>query len=343
MDKQTIIEHFSNKIILITGGLGSIGSEIINQLKYMNPKKLIVIDNRETELNDMYNQYKSSDNIEFFLGDVRDKKRMLSLTRNVQIIFHAAALKHVLVCEYNPFEAVKSNIIGTQNMIECAIENKIEKFILISTDKAVNPTNMMGSSKLAAERLVSAMSIQNISTKTKFGVVRFGNVLASRGSVLEIWKNSLRLNEKISITDPNMSRFFMSIPQSVELIFVAAILAEMGEVFILKMPSITLINLAKAFLLLKNRNENRYKIIGKGPGEKMNEELFSKSEIEFLWENDDMYVRLNTMMSEKNSDYLNMFSKNGFRKSNANTYISDNEEIQLNIKEIVNVLKNVLI
>ena len=259
-----IHQYLLNKKILITGCLGSIGSELLKQLADMENVSIIGIDNRETELHSIKKLYKPKNNVSINLCDIRDRDKMIEITKKVDVIIHAAALKHVVICELNPYEAVKTNIIGTQNLIESAIINDVEKFILISTDKAVNPTNMMGGTKLAAERLVAAYSNKD-DIYTNFGIVRFGNVLSSRGSVLEIWKSSLSLKQKIPLTDINMTRFIMSIPNSVKLILKTILFAENGEIFILKMNSVEIINLAKAFLLANNEDENNFKIRYKTP------------------------------------------------------------------------------
>lgn len=241
---------FEEKIICVTGGLGSIGSDIIKGLLKYNPKKILLIDNRETE---MFYSKKNSPNsiIKYLFADIREYEALEKILKGVDIIFHAAAMKHVVVCEDAPFDAVKTNVIGTRNVLEAAIKNNVKKFILISTDKAVNPMNVMGATKLLAEKLVSAVATSKRHNFTKLGIVRFGNVLYSRGSVLEIWDEQIKKGEKITITNEDMTRFFMDIPQCVELIFKAAEITSEGEIFILKMPAIKIKDLAKAFLQLK--------------------------------------------------------------------------------------------
>ena len=327
---------FEDKKILITGGLGSIGSEIVKQLLEFNPKEIRVLDNRETELFYAKLLYKNYENVRVLFGDVRDNERLLRATDGVDIIFHAAAMKHVFVCEYDPFEAVKTNVIGTQNVIECALEQNVERMLLISTDKAVNPSNVMGATKLLAERLVSAMCNYKGEKTTRFGVVRFGNVLASRGSVLEIWANQLKEGKKITVTNPDMTRFFMSIPESVKLIFSATYYAENGETFILKMPSIRIGDLAEVFLELKGFPADYYEIIGVGVGEKMHEELISESEVSFLMENENMFVRLPlTLNFDRERERL---EKMGFKKSEVKGFSSGDKKYLLDKRGIKEVL-----
>jgi len=327
---------FRDKTILVTGGLGSIGSEIVKQLVNYNPKQIIILDNRETELYYARISSKSNEKVAFLFGNVRDKERLLRATDGVDVIFHAAAMKHVFVCEYDPVEAVKTNAIGTQNVIECALEHNMERMILISTDKAVNPTNVMGATKLLAERLVSAMCNYRGTNTTKFGVVRFGNVLASRGSVLENWENQLKEDKRITITNPDMTRFFMSIPESINMIFTATYYAENGETFILKMPSIMIGDLAEVFLELKGFPANYYEIIGPGAGEKMHEGLLFEGEADLLMENEDMFVRLPLTLDFDNEKIR--FGKKGFKKSEVKEFSSKDKRYLLDKKAIERVL-----
>jgi UDP-N-acetylglucosamine 4,6-dehydratase len=224
-------ELFEDKVVAVTGGLGSIGSEIIKKLMKNNPKKIILIDNRETSL-----FYSMLDNpkVVHKMVDVRDYGDLSSALRGVDILFHAAAMKHVIMCEEFPHEAIKTNVIGTKNAIDASIENNIKKMILISTDKAANPMNVMGTTKLLAEKLVGAVATSKNRGNTEFGIIRFGNVLYSRGSVLEVWNKQLNTTGRITLTDENMTRFFMSLSQCVNLIFTATKLAKEGEIFILK-------------------------------------------------------------------------------------------------------------
>lgn len=326
--------NLKGKTIAITGGLGSIGSQIARSAAKFSPEKIIILDNRETEL--FYaGQISKSLGQDVIFCDVRDKEQLKRSLKGADVVFHAAAMKHVVVCEKNPFEGVKTNVIGTQNVIESCLENEVEKMILISTDKAVNPTNVMGATKLLAEKLVSAMGAIRNGRGTKFGIVRFGNVLYSRGSVLEIWDRQLKTG-KITITDPNMTRFFMSIPQSVDLIFNASSHAENGEIFILKMPSVRIGDLAQTFLELSGRSPNDYDNIGVRPGEKMHEELLLEDEPGAVLENEKFFLRLPVRMG---AGAAKAYEGKGFSKSNCKEFRSDNPEYMLSKSEIKDVLK----
>jgi UDP-N-acetylglucosamine 4,6-dehydratase/5-epimerase len=320
LEQEYISQLFKDKKILITGGLGSIGSEIVRQLTKFNTRLIRIMDNRETELFYSRQTFINNKNVEFFFGDVKDKDRLDKIVEGIDIIFHAAAMKHVIICEYDPAEAVKTNVIGTQNIINCALDHDVERMILISTDKVVNPTNVMGATKLLAERMVSAMCNVRGDKKTKFGIVRFGNVLASRGSVLEIWDKQLKVGEKITITNPEMTRFFMSIPESAKLVCTAAYFAENGETFILKMPSIKIGDLSEMFLLCRNKPVNYFEIIGTKAGEKMHEGLLFAEESGFLMENDEMFVRLPLSFDYKEG--RKKFELLGFKESNCTSFSS---------------------
>ncbi|MFH1400763.1 MAG: polysaccharide biosynthesis protein, partial [Nanoarchaeota archaeon] len=191
---------YQDKTILVTGGIGSIGGEIVAQILTYQPKQLRILDTRETEIFNLQNTLKHHPNIRFLVGDVRDKDRMIHACKGVDIMFHAAALKHVGSCEYNPAEAVKTNVLGTQNAIDAALANNVDRFIMISTDKAVSPTTTMGATKLVAERLT--LNAHLSSPHTKFSCVRFGNVLNSRGSVIPLFVEQILKKQPITITHP---------------------------------------------------------------------------------------------------------------------------------------------
>jgi len=339
MTNENVIKNlFNNKNILVTGGLGSIGSGIVKELLKYNPRTIQVVDNRETEMHYsiVYNKHEK---VRYYFIDIRDKDSVEKVMKNVDIVFHAAAMKHVLVCERNPFEAVQTNVLGTQNVIEGCIDNNVKKMILISTDKAVNPTNVMGTTKLLAEKIVAAMHNIKDKINTEFGVVRFGNVLYSRGSVLEIWEKQLQKGEKITITNPEMTRFFMGIPQSVELIFSATYYAKNGEIFIFKMPSCKIGTLAEAYLELKRYPRNYYTLIGEKEGEKTHEELLSKNESEFLMEKDKFFLKLPLKLKKSAMEH---YKQIGFKKSEEGTFTSNNPKILLKKNQIKQLLQEYL-
>lgn len=318
---------YKDKIILVTGGTGSIGSEIVRKVLELNPKTIRVLDNNETGLFELEHEL-NSDKIRNFIGDIRDKERLKRAFEGVDIIFHAAALKHVPLCEYNPFDAVKTNVIGTQNVLNAALDMDVEKVIVISTDKTVNPINVMGATKLLAERLTISANYYTGDKRTVFSCVRFGNVLDSRGSVVPLFKNQIKNGGPVTITDPEMSRFVMGIPQAVELILKAGQKTEGKEIFILKMPSLNITDLAEVMidefapLYDYNPGDIEIKIIGKRNGEKIYEELMTEEELNFAFDNNELYVlnseKINLSKNSLNhsyrSDLAKKLSKEGIRE-----------------------------
>lgn len=285
-----------NKNILITGGAGSIGSEIARKLLSYKVGVVRVLDIDEGAQFELAQELRSRINVRFLMGDVRDKERMKRAMENIDIVFHAAALKHVPSCEYNPFEAVKTNVLGTQNVIEAAIDLEVEKFIIISTDKAVNPINVMGATKLLAEKLTISANYYKGPRKTAFLCARFGNVLGSSGSVTPTFVKQIAKGGPITITDPNMTRFVMTIQRSVELVLKAAQISKGGEVFIFKMPVVRVGDLAEVMIKeLAPRygyraSDVKTKIIGPRPGEKFHEELMTEEESVWAQETKDMFI-----------------------------------------------------
>lgn len=306
-----ISKFYKNKTVLVTGGSGSIGSEIIKKLLKFDPETVRILDNNETALFELEEELKS-DKIRTFIGDIRDKYRLERAFENVDIIFHAAALKHVPLCEYNPFDAVKTNVLGTQNVLDAALDKNVDKVIMISTDKAVNPINVMGATKLLAERLTVSANYYKGNRKTVFSCVRFGNVLNSRGSVLPIFTKQIMNGGPLTITHPEMSRFIMHIPDSADLILMAGYMARGKEIFILKMPSVKVIDLAEVMiedLAPKcgfEPEEIEIKIIGKRSGEKMYEELVTEEEAFYLKDKGNFFI----LNSEKKINFDNEFNYN---------------------------------
>ncbi len=278
---------FANKTLLITGSCGTVGSELVRQLltdpRY-NPAEVIGIDNNESALFFQDQQWLSDPRARFFLGDVRDRDKMIHDTRGVDIIFHAAALKHVVMCERSPMEAVQSNILGVENIVHAARENNVERVIFTSSDKAVNPTNVMGTSKLMGERLITAANSSKRHGGPVFASTRFGNVLGSNGSVVPIFRQQIAQGGPVTLTDPEMTRFIMSIEQAVQLVIKTVELAKGGEVFITKMPVIRIADLARVMIDelapdFGHAPDNiEIKVIGTKPGEKLYEELMSEEE-----------------------------------------------------------------
>lgn len=283
---------FKDKIILVTGGTGSIGSQLVEQLLTHEPSQVRVFSRDEGRQYELLERLKYPKNARLLIGDIRDRERVEYAFRNVDIVLHAAAMKHVPLCEYNPFEAVKTNIIGSQNVIDAALKNNVERVIAISTDKAVLPTNVMGTSKLMMEKLFINANWTSGKSNTKFSCVRFGNVAWARGSVLPLWKKQAETGGAIRVTNNRMTRFLMSLPQAANLVLRAAELTQVGEIFVLKMPAIAVEDLAKLFLEKYFPNQHiAIETVGNRAGEKMHEELMDENDLSGrVFENADMYI-----------------------------------------------------
>lgn len=288
-------DQFKDKVILVTGGTGSIGSEIVTQLLQMGVSQVRVFSRDETKQFHLSHKLHGDKRLRFLIGDVRDKDRLMMAMEDVDIVFHAAALKHVVSCEFNPFEAVKTNVEGTENIISCAFANNVEKVISVSTDKAADPTNVLGCTKLLAERLILASFFYKGKKRTKFCSVRFGNVVGSRGSVVPLFIQQIKEGKPLTLTDANMRRFFMSVNQAVQLIFKASYFMKGQEIFILKMPVSTIGELAESVIeIMKEKNNISYDIpvnvIGKKAGERVHEKLLTSDEAENALERSDMFI-----------------------------------------------------
>jgi UDP-N-acetylglucosamine 4,6-dehydratase/5-epimerase len=287
---------FRDKSILVTGGTGSIGSEIVRRLLQSGPKVVRVLSNDENSLFSLQQELKGRTDIRFLVGDIRDKERVRKAVEGIDFVFHAAALKHVPLCEYNPFEAVKTNALGTQNLIEVSLEEKVAKFITISTDKAVNPVNVMGATKLLAERLTISANYYKGARETVFACVRFGNVLDSRGSVVPLFHEQIKNGGPLTITDPDMTRFVMTLPRAIALVLKAAEIAHGGEIFIFKMSAMRIGDLAEVMVaqlapLYGHDPKNiKIEITGKRAGERSREDLITEEEAENAYEVEDMVV-----------------------------------------------------
>lgn len=289
---------FEGKKILIIGGTGSIGRVLTEKVLSYNPNIVRIFSRDEYKQFLMQQELSSHNNIRYLIGDVRDKERLDRAMNDIDIVFNLAALKHVPACEYNPIEAVKTNVIGTQNVIECAIGNKVNKVIYTSSDKAVSPTNTMGATKLLAERLMSSADSSKGAEIPVFASVRFGNVLGSRGSVVPLWEEQIEKNQKITITDPEMTRFMMNLKQATQLLIKTVDVARGGEVFVLKMPILRLGDLAEVVVENKCKKMATQKgcveieHIGLRPGEKLFEELMTEHESLSAIEYEDMFAIL---------------------------------------------------
>ena len=292
---KVVRKEFQNKTILVTGGTGSIGLGLIKQLIKCKPKHIRIFSNDENSIVEIKELIGEDKMFQFMVGDVRDKDRLRLAIRNVDIVFHAAAMKHIDICEQNPFDAVKTNVVGTSNILEVAIIENVSKFIFISTDKATNPTSTLGGSKLLAERLTSDASSYVGTGKTKFAIVRFGNVIGSRGSVFQIFQKQIVNGKPLTITDARMTRFIMSISEAAQMILKVTHKAKDGEIFILKMPSVRIEDLAIGMLKVfkkrfaKSSISSKIKISKSRERERFHEFLVTNEEIPYCYDIGDMY------------------------------------------------------
>ena len=329
---------FKNKNILVIGGAGSIGSELVKQLLSYNPKAIRVLDNNETGLFDLQNKLNDS-RLRFLVGDIRDLSRLEVSIEDIDYVFHAAAFKHVHYSEYNPFEAVKTNIIGTQNVISAALSRGVKKVISISTDKAVNSVSTMGATKLLTEKLITAANYYKGGKKTVFSSVRFGNVIGSRGSVIPLFKKQIKKGGPVTITSKEMTRFMMSIEQAVKLVLKAAKHAKGGEIFVLKMPTIRIIDLAEVLVeKYTHLQDIKIDVIGKRPGEKYHEELITEEEKTHTLEVEDMLIILPTIFNEQGLKNLGHKIKSNFCNVDESVYLSSKAKFldKEKIKDLLN-------
>jgi len=267
----------NNKIIFITGGTGSWGNELVKQiLEKYTPKEIRIYSRGEHKQVEMRQKF-NNPVLKFIIGDVRDKNILGLAMKNVDYVFHLAALKHVPVCEENCWEAVLTNIVGTQNVIECAIANDVKKVVDISTDKAVDPFNLYGVTKACGEKLIINAN-QNYISDTKFVCIRGGNVMGTNGSVLPLFKKQIIEKNEVTVTDPNMTRYLMSTREAISLIFEAVINSEGGEIYVMRMPSTKVSNIVEVMKGLFGNEKTTQKIVGVRPGEKLHEVLVSKNE-----------------------------------------------------------------
>jgi len=334
--------YFNGKRVMVTGACGTVGSVLVRQLlENCENCEVTGLDNNESELFFIGQTYSDYPNARFYLADVRDRDRLTREMAHIDIVFHTAAFKHVILCEQSPFEAVQTNIIGVQNIISAAFENQPEKVIFTSSDKAVNPTNVMGTSKLMGERLMTAASCNRRGNGPVFSSTRFGNVLGSRGSVIPIFHDQIRRGGPVTLTDTDMTRFIMSIEEAVRLVLESAQLALGGEVFITKMPIIRISDLAEVMIRELatgygyNPDDIKIKTIGSKPGEKMYEELMSREETRRTWELENYFTvfpAFTDLYHPVNYNYPNIVSKIIDRP-----YCSENEEC-LSQKELTSFL-----
>lgn len=277
-------DSWNGLAVLITGVCGTVGRELLRQIVARKPAELIGLDNNETDIFFLSEEYRDNRNVRLFLGDVRDRDCLLRATEGIDVIVHAAALKHVILCEQSPRDPLQTNIVGTQNVIEAAIANQVNRVIFTSSDKAVNPTNVMGTSKLMGERLITAANALRRGKGPVFASTRFGNVLGSRGSVVPIFRQQIAAGGPVTVTDPGMTRFIMTVADAVQLVMESVFLSRGGEVFVTKMPVANILDLAEVMVAElaprsgREPKEIEIRTIGPKAGEKLYEELMSEEE-----------------------------------------------------------------
>ena len=276
---------WKDQTVLITGGTGSFGKKFTKiALEEKQPKKIIIFSRDELKQHEMQTMGLNQPNLRYFIGDVRDRERLVRAMHGVDIVVHAAALKQVPTCEYNPMEAIKTNIMGTANVVEAALDAGVKKVMTISTDKAVNPVNLYGATKLAAEKLTVQSNAYAAGTATRYSCVRYGNVVGSRGSVVPLFLKQ-RAGGMVTITDERMTRFWLSLEQGVRFVMICIEQMEGGEVFVPKIPSTKVIDLANAIV-----PDAKVNIIGIRPGEKLHEVLVSEDEARSTVERETMFI-----------------------------------------------------
>ena len=321
-----------NKTILITGGSGSFGQAYITKvLKKYKPKKIIVYSRDELKQFEMSQKFKENlKSLRFFIGDVRDKERLEYATKNVDIIIHAAALKQINTAEYNPWEYIKTNINGAQNVIDCALKNSVKKVIALSTDKAADPISLYGATKFTSDKLFVAANNIKGKTSTIFSVVRYGNVANSRGSVIPYFKKIMKSGGKfLPITDKRMTRFYITLDQSTEFVLNTLKIMQGGEIFIPKIPSIKIIDLAKA--MAPNKQQ---KLIGVRAGEKIHEVMCPKNSSSLTVEFKTFFIITPSISFEKKKNYLKYKSKIGKKVKENFEYSSGTNKLFLTVNQI---------
>ena len=298
------MERFSGKSVLVTGSCGTVGAELVHQLAEVADCRIICLDNNETELFFQQEQYRLRGGVACHLADVRDRRSLDLRMQGVDIVLHAAALKHVGLCEDSPTQAIRTNIEGTQNVIDAALENRVGRVIFTSSDKAVNPTNVMGTSKLMGERLMTAASNAHAAETTIFASTRFGNVLGSRGSVVPLFRRQIEAGGPITLTDRRMTRFIMTLEEAARLVLESVWLARGGEVMVTKMPVARIEDIATVMRdALSDGRSLAIEEIGAKPGEKMYEELMNDEEVRRTYELGDFFVILSAFGNDPTGRY----------------------------------------
>jgi UDP-N-acetylglucosamine 4,6-dehydratase len=321
---------FQDKSILVTGGTGSFGKAFIEYvLNNHSPKKIVIFSRDELKQYEARQRFKDDPRLRWFIGDIRDQHRLIRAMHGIDYVVHAAALKQVDTAEYNPFEYVQTNIVGTQNVIEAAIDTGVKKVVALSTDKASSPINLYGATKLAADKLCQSANHYAAGYETRFSVVRYGNVMGSRGSVVPFWKQLADEGKEIPITDARMTRFWITLPQAVQFVVESFDLMNGGEVFVPRIPSMRVTDLAEAVAPGVKTYE-----IGIRPGEKLHEEMIAADDSRRTISLSDRYVILPTIASWGYEPLKGEAVDDGF------AYRSDSNDVWLSVEEIRKLLQD---
>jgi UDP-N-acetylglucosamine 4,6-dehydratase len=323
---------FKNKVLMITGGTGSFGRTVLKRFLSTDVHEIRIFSRDEKKQEDMRITL-NNDKLKFYIGDVRNYDSVCQAMKGVDYVFHAAALKQVPSCEFYPMEAVRTNVIGTENVMNAAIANKVKRLVVLSTDKAVYPINAMGISKAMAEKLMVAKSHLQLEGETVFCATRYGNVMASRGSVIPLFVSQLKEGKPLTVTDPNMTRFLMSLEDSVDLVLYAYEHGEQGDIFVQKAPASTVADLTQAVKELFNK-DNEVRIIGTRHGEKLYETLISREEMAHAHDMGDYY---RIPADNRDLNYAKYFSEGEEEISHLDDYTSHNTK-QLNVEQVKSLL-----
>ncbi len=323
---------FKNKVLLITGGTGSFGNTVLKRFLSTDVSEIRIFSRDEKKQEDMRIAFNNT-KLKFYIGDVREYDSIYHAMKGVDYVFHAAALKQVPSCEFYPMEAVRTNVLGTENVLNAATANDVKKVVVLSTDKAVYPINSMGISKAMAEKLMAAKARTQQEGETVFCATRYGNVMASRGSVIPLFVSQIKEGKALTITDPNMTRFLMSLEDSVDLVLYAFTHGKQGDLFVQKAPASTVTDLAQAIKELFN-NDEPVRIIGTRHGEKLYESLISREE---MAKSVDMGAYYRIPSDNRDLNYAQYFTEGEEEISLIDDYTSHNTE-RLNIEQIKTLL-----
>lgn len=328
---------FKNKVVLITGGTGYLGQALTEEILKQRPKSIRIFSRDEVKHFRFQEKFLHNNKIRNFLGDIRDYERVLKATRQADIVIHAAALKRLDLLEYNVEESIKTNILGTINIVNACLENKVKKAVMISTDKACSPVNTYGACKFVSERIFSESNYNKGNLKTIFTTVRYGNVLESTGSVIPFFCEKIENGEVIPLTDLRMTRFIISPKQAVKLVFDAIKYSEGGEVFVPEIPSFKITDLIE-ILKEKYHSKNKIKIIGVRPGEKIHELMINNSEIPRTYKFKNLYI-ISSSIQNFQSEILPMYAKKGKLLNEKNIKEYSSENAILSKSDVVKIFK----